>query len=86
MKYDFNKIKIDLGELKAPVDLIEHISGLAERANKGEDVTSGLRSLVNGLTETVSDAENSPLNSSQQHLLEADMQVLGYLRKLVGYE
>lgn len=86
MKYDFNKIKGDLVDLKASADLIAHIDGLAERANKGKDITAGLRSLVGGLTETISDAENSPLNSSQQQQLEADEKVLNYLRRLASYE
>ena len=83
MEYDFNKIKNDLAELKASVDLIAHIDGLTERADKGEDVTVSLRSIVGDLTENVSDADDNPLSERAAKSLEAEKEVLRYLDRVL---
>ncbi|MEK6952815.1 MAG: hypothetical protein AABX29_07410 [Nanoarchaeota archaeon] len=82
MEYDFKKIRADLEELKVQQEVMANIDNLVDMANRGEDVASGLRSLVFGLTDEVSDAENSPLNTSQQYRLQTDVKVLKYLRRL----
>lgn len=79
MKYDTGRISQELKRIQAPDWAQSRIQSLTERTSDEQNVSLCLRNIISDLTEAISDAENSPLDTKGREQVEVYRRSSEYL-------